>query len=164
MQAKLKQDGYEEWQRWNPQIYLLRKSRASQRLEAGIDKNGNQIHRWHHPHDNPDLLDRKAHITTLHLIGWDGKVDSLEKMARDFYSKKLQGKQIANTDTNSPFGFYAEGKGEALAGIKHPYDAEVVSALSRLVRRGIHIDTWAPDHRREHDTKAFHAFVSPAQN
>ena len=29
MQAKLKQDGYEEWQRWNPPIYLLRKSKGN---------------------------------------------------------------------------------------------------------------------------------------
>lgn len=59
--------------------------------------------------------------------------------------------------------FAAEGRGEAFSGIKQPIDAQVVQALSRLVRRAIWIHQEEPDLRRQRNTRAFHTLVAPLQ-
>lgn len=110
-----------------------------------------------------EILTKQPHLTVLSSAQWTGNLRDLTALARRVYTETLQGREILNLDQHYRVRFAAEGRGEAFSGIKQPIDAQVVQALSRLVRRAIWIHQEDPDQRRQRDTRAFHTLVAPLQ-
>ncbi len=145
-------------------LNVVRQEAVSRAIDRDKDENGTgqtkteNFRKWF---GDWDTLAKTPEVTELKLVGWDGSIKDLQQLARKVYAENLQGKEIENTDTGNRIRFAAEGKGEAFAGIKDNIDAEVVNALSELVRRAVRIDTKKPSPARMEDTRLFHYLVAP---
>lgn len=107
-----------------------------------------------------------AHIrpVTLDLAGWSGSASELSALAREVYTKELQGSTIDNASLGAPVAFSAEGKGEAFGArgkLRNPARAELVRMLREVVGGAVAVAQEAPKKGREVDTRAFHTLVAP---
>ncbi|MFT3960958.1 LPD7 domain-containing protein [Propionivibrio sp.] len=101
---------------------------------------------------------------TLDLAGWSGSASELSALAREVYTKELQGTTIDNASLGAPVAFSAEGKGEAFGArgkLRNPARAELVRVLREVVGGAVAVAQEAPKKGREVDTRAFHTLVAP---
>ncbi len=101
---------------------------------------------------------------TLELAGWSGNASELSALAREVYTKELQGSTVNNISLGAPVAFSAEGKGEAFGArgkLRNPARAELVRVLREVVGRAVAVAQEAPKKGREVDTRAFHTLVAP---
>ncbi len=100
----------------------------------------------------------------LSLKGWSGSASDLSRLARDVYTKELQGTRIYNASIGGEVAFTAEGKGEAFGArgkLRKPIRAEMVHALREIVGNAMQVAVERPQKGREKDTSAFRTLLAP---
>lgn len=100
----------------------------------------------------------------LTLQGWSGNASALSTLAREVYSRELQGTTVHNASLGADVAFSSEGKGEAFGArgkLRNPIRAEMVSVLRELVGNAVKVAEAAPAKGRAADSKAFHTLVAP---
>ena len=100
----------------------------------------------------------------LELAGWSGSASELSTLAREVYTKELQGSTINNASLGAPVAFSAEGKGEAFGArgkLRNPARAELVRVLRDVVGCAVAVAQETPKKNREVDTRSFHTLVAP---
>lgn len=107
---------------------------------------------------------RQVNTVQLNLLGWDGNISKLKKMATDFYRSELQGKSVVNEDMGVDIVFSAEGRGEAFATSRNArtaWKSEMVRVLPELIQKAVQVQSEAPDNRKRHTTKQIHTLLAP---
>ncbi len=100
----------------------------------------------------------------LTLRGWQGSASDLSRLARDVYTKELQGTSVYNDSIGGEVAFTAEGKGEAFGSrgkLRTNVRAELVHALREIVGSAMQVAINSPDKGRERDSTAFRTLLAP---
>ena len=113
---------------------------------------------------NAYMVDSNMAPVNLRLEGWSGSASELSALARDVYSRELQGTTVHNGSLAADVAFSSEGKGEAFGArgkLRSPVRAEMVKVLRELVGNAVKVAESAPAKGRAADSKAFHTLVAP---
>ena len=107
-------------------------------------------------------VDRLAPVE-LTLSGWTGTAPELAVMAREVYTRVLQGTSVENASLGAPVAFTSEGKSEAFGvggRLRNAVRAELVQVLRELVQQAVPVQE-LPAGKGRTDSRAFHTLVSP---
>ena len=105
--------------------------------------------------------DKTIEPVKLTLEGWQGGTSELSRLAREVYTRDLQGTTVPNASLGADIAFTAEGKGEAFGArgrIRGQARAEIVRVLRDVVGRSVKVAESDPQGRA--DTRKFHTLVS----
>lgn len=141
---------------------VSQKARNADTSSERVEKTAKSMHMATVP--SAPLGDRSLPPVELTLEGWSGSAADLSRLARDVYTRELQGTSVMNADMGESVAFTSEGKSEAFGArgkMRVPVRAELVKVLRDLVGSAVKVAESPPAKGRESDSKGFRTLVAP---